>query len=111
MFWFPQFSVLKFCLQVNLINIKQGTGTYAKGDKEPRQWRSRLEETRIDPNRPNHFISPDSEVNYESRNPGEFGDEVGYQEVTEQLVFKKSPLKYHHLPVGEYVFVQRYMGK
>lgn len=86
--------------EVNLLNIKQNTGTYAQGDKEPRQSPARLLETRIDPSQPNMFISPDSPVNYESRNLEEFGDDVGYQEVTEKLFFKSSSLKYHHLPVG-----------
>ncbi|KAK7486539.1 hypothetical protein BaRGS_00022205 [Batillaria attramentaria] len=86
--------------EVNLLNIKSHTGTYAKGEKEPRQYKERLEETRIDPNRPNKFISPDSPVNYESRNLEEFGDDVGYQELTEKLYFQASPLKYLHLPVA-----------
>lgn len=86
--------------EVNLLNIKQKTGTYAQKGKEPRQFKERLEETRIDPNRPNKFIGPDSSLNYESRNPEEFGDDVGYQELTERLVFNNSPLKYLHLPVG-----------
>ncbi|XP_076469093.1 uncharacterized protein LOC143299660 [Babylonia areolata] len=85
--------------EVNLLNIRQNTGTYATEDTQPRQWTERLEETRIDPNRPNSFVSPDSEVNYESRNYEEFGDEVGYQESLEELAFRSSPLDYYHMPV------------
>ncbi|KAK7101512.1 uncharacterized protein [Littorina saxatilis] len=85
--------------EVNLLNIKDATGTYAKGDREPRQWKARLEETRINPNRPNHFISPESKVNYESNNTEEFGDEVGFQETTERVAFLKSPLEYYHMPL------------
>ena len=101
--------MLNIHLQVNLLNIKQGTGTYAHDGKEPRQWKSRLEETRIDPKRPNYFISPDSPVNYESKNYEEFGDEVGYQQTTEELVFKNSRLNYYHLPVGKFVFVCKHV--
>lgn len=86
--------------EVNLLNIKQKTGTYASEKREPRQWKKRLEETRIDSKRPNYFISPDSKVNYESRNDEEFGDEVGYQEKGEELAFAISPLDYYHMPVG-----------
>lgn len=87
--------------EVNLLNIRQNTGTYAHDGKEPRQFKGRLEETRIDPKRPNYFISPTSEVNYESRNYDEFGDDIGYQELTERLTFKSSKLQYYHLPVGK----------
>ncbi|KAL8589356.1 hypothetical protein ACOMHN_021508 [Nucella lapillus] len=86
--------------EVNLLNIKQKTGSYATEDREPRQWKKRLEETRIDPKRPNHFISASSEVNYESRNYEEFGDEVGYQDKGEEVAFYSSPLDYYHMPVG-----------
>jgi hypothetical protein len=89
-------------LQVNLLNIWSETGTYAREGKDPRQWKSRLEQTRINPDRPNYFISPGSPVNYESFNPEEFGDAVGYQEAKEREVFADANVKYIHKPLGTY---------
>ncbi|XP_025107782.1 uncharacterized protein LOC112572361 [Pomacea canaliculata] len=97
--------------EVNLLNIRQNTGTYAHDGKEPRQFKGRLEETRIDPKRPNYFISPTSEVNYESRNYDEFGDDIGYQELTERLTFKSSKLQYYHLPVDSEGPYEAYVDK
>lgn len=97
--------------EVNLLNIKADTGTYASGGKEPRQWKSRLEETRLDPDRPNYFINPHSTVNYESENTEEFGDSVGYQELTEQLAFLKSSISYYHMPLDSNGEVGAFLAK
>ncbi|XP_041350058.1 uncharacterized protein LOC121369202 [Gigantopelta aegis] len=84
--------------EVALLNIKAETGTYGDETHPPRQTVQRLEETRIDPSRPNTYIGESSPVNYEAKNPEEFGDEIGYNEGLEREAFKKSPIKYHHIP-------------
>ncbi|XP_070545653.1 uncharacterized protein [Ptychodera flava] len=81
--------------EVTLLNIKDDTGTYEEGG---RQSPKRLLETRIDPDKPNEYISPDSEINFEDRNPGEFGDEIGYNEANEQEAMQASTLPYLHMP-------------
>jgi hypothetical protein len=43
-------------------------------------------------------------VNYESRNVGEYGDDVGFNEELESKDFKNSNLKYYHLPLSKVVF-------
>ena len=100
--------------EVALLNIKGKTGTYGNATHAPRQTVQRLEETRIDPSRPNTYIGKTSPVNYESRNPQEFGDEVGYNEGLEKEAFRKSSMKYHHFScpsrlckyiVGVFVFI------
>ena len=84
--------------EVALLNIKPDTGTYGDATHAPRQTVQRLEETRMDPSRPNTYIGETSPVNYVSENPEEFGDEVGYNEGLEKEAFKNSPIKYHHIP-------------
>ncbi|XP_067684872.1 uncharacterized protein [Haliotis asinina] len=86
--------------EVNLLNIPEKTGTYATDDNEPRQHKNRLEATRIDPIKPNSYVGPGSETNYESSNADEFGDGVGYNVETEKEAFTKSKLKYYHMPVS-----------
>ncbi|XP_071083026.1 uncharacterized protein [Haliotis cracherodii] len=86
--------------EVNLLNIPEKTGTYAKGDSKPRQHIERLEETRVDPNKPNSYIGQDSKTNYESSNADEFGDSVGFNVDIEKKAFAKSKLKYFHMPVS-----------
>ncbi|XP_070570808.1 uncharacterized protein [Ptychodera flava] len=84
--------------EVTLLNIIDRTGTYANGG---RQSTARLLESRIDPNKPNNYISPTSTVNYESTNPGEFGDEIGYNETMEsEYINGNTDFMYYHLPVG-----------
>ena len=111
-----QFDDIPTQEEVALLNIKANTGTYGDATHAPRQTVQRLEETRIDPSRPNTYIGKTSPVNYESRNPQEFGDEVGYNEGLEREAFRKSPIKYHHFPwpshlskyiVGVFVFINK----
>ena len=83
--------------EVNLLNIHSNTGTYVKGG---RQSPARLLETRIDENRDNRFIGPESVVNYESRNPVEFGDDIGYNEVNNKNTLNSLEISYEHMPMG-----------
>ncbi|KAL3852753.1 hypothetical protein ACJMK2_016370 [Sinanodonta woodiana] len=83
---------------VTLLNIKDGTSTYGDGLIGPRQNDEILKTLRLDPNKSNDYVSEKSKVNYESRNPGEFGDDIGYNETLERLAVEASSLKYYHLP-------------
>lgn len=85
---------------VTLINVKDGTPTYDANGNVDRQSPKRLAESIIAP-RDNRFISTESEVNYESRNSGEFGDEEGFNEDMEKAAFDNTCLKYVHLPIGK----------
>ena len=90
--------------EVTLLNIKDGTGTYRQGG---RQSKSRLLQTRIDPNKPNEYISKDSEVNYQSINPLEYGDNLGYSESLEKLDVMKNGMRYIHTQtfIGMYIHI------
>ncbi|XP_070544205.1 uncharacterized protein [Ptychodera flava] len=81
--------------EVTLLNIKDYTGTYLEGG---RQSPDRLLETRLDPDKPNEYISPESETNFEDRNPGEFGDDIGQNEDDEREAMQASALPYLHMP-------------
>lgn len=81
--------------EVNLLNIKDHTST----GKLPRQSDERLLETRINPTRPNSYISETAGKNYESINGHEFGDHNGYNEELERDAFKDSGLDYYHVPL------------
>ncbi|CAH1783486.1 unnamed protein product [Owenia fusiformis] len=83
--------------EASLLNIRDQTGTYAEGG---RQNITRLLATRIDPSRPNTYISNTSLVNYEARNQLEFGDDVGYNETMERQAVEAAGLKYYHHPTG-----------
>ena len=63
---------------------------------------TKLLENRIDPDKPTTYISATSDVNYESRNPLEFGDEGGYNETLERLAVEgfKDNITYVHLPMA-----------
>ena len=81
--------------EVTLLNIADGTG-------EGRQLKGNLEKNRLDKNKDNSYISDTSEVNYESSNNLEFGDDVGYNEALEKEAFSSKPkLTYHHTPIGK----------
>ncbi|XP_077999410.1 uncharacterized protein LOC144452231 [Glandiceps talaboti] len=84
--------------EVTLLNIKDYTGTYKHGG---RQKLPRLLKTRIDPKKPNEYISSTSRKNFEARNPGEFGDDIGYNEKLERDAVDGSVLYYVHLPVAK----------
>ncbi|KAJ8302208.1 hypothetical protein KUTeg_021195 [Tegillarca granosa] len=85
---------------VTLLNIKDGTPTYGDDKYGPRQDPETLKTLVLDPNKPNDYISEDSPVNYESKNAGEYGDAVGYNEELEKKSFKKSlKLDYYHMPI------------
>ena len=84
--------------EVPLTNIHDGTGTYENGGRQSTQ---RLLETRIDDNRPGDYVEFGSEVNYQSRNPLEFGDDVGYNEDAERSAMASAlEATYVHTPIG-----------
>lgn len=84
---------------VTLINIKDGTPTYDKDYNPIRQKDSTLKTLVLNPSKDNTYISPTSTVNYESRNFGEYGDDIGYNEDLESEHFKEFKLDYYHMPV------------
>ncbi len=84
--------------EVTLLNIKDNTGTYEDGG---RQSEERLLETRIDPNKPNEYVDPESDVNYASRNFLEFEDDIGYDEVSEQQTLGSAGVDYYSTPIGK----------
>ena len=85
--------------EVNLLNIKSRTGTYGGSVTSWRQSVERLETTRIDSQRSPLYISASSPINYEQRNPQEFGDDVGYNETLERKAIERSGLQYFHFPL------------
>ncbi len=84
--------------EVTLLNIEDDTGTYEDGG---RQSEERLLETRIDPSKPNEYVDPESDVNYASRNFLEFGDDIGYDEVSEQQTLGSAGVNYYSTPIGK----------
>uniref|UniRef100_A0A2C9LG27 Rhodanese domain-containing protein n=1 Tax=Biomphalaria glabrata TaxID=6526 RepID=A0A2C9LG27_BIOGL len=84
--------------EVTLLNIQDYTGTYGDTHTPPRQSTERLLKTRLNPNLPNSYISKTSEINYETTNEEEFGDNFGYNSDLEKKVFDNQDLKYYHLP-------------
>eukprot|EP00914_Ancora_sagittata_P028386 GHVO01055970.1.p1 GENE.GHVO01055970.1~~GHVO01055970.1.p1 ORF type:complete len:357 (+),score=35.77 GHVO01055970.1:470-1540(+) len=85
--------------EVTLLNIRDSTGTYSSGG---RQSDTRLLNTRVNPARPNEFISTDSEINYQEVNELEYGDEVGYNEtIARQHITDEYSFEYLHTPIGE----------
>ena len=68
--------------EVTLLNIRDRTGTYENGG---RQTISQLEANILNKDLLNTYISESSSVNYESRNPLEYGDDVGYNETVERI--------------------------
>ncbi|XP_052061151.1 uncharacterized protein LOC127701307 [Mytilus californianus] len=84
---------------VNLINIPDNVNTYDENYNPVRQKTSELAKVVIDPALDREHISPRSKVNYETENPEEYGDEIGYNEEIESEHFKGSSLKYYHLPL------------
>lgn len=86
---------------ITLINIQENTPTYDDNYKPLRQLDTTLKTLVLDSTRDNAYISPTSTVNYESRNVGEYGDDVGFNEELESKDFKNSNLKYYHLPLGK----------
>ena len=84
--------------EVSLLNVNSSAlRTYDNGG---RQLTENLMNFRLDPTKPNSYISPDSTVNFESENTCEFGDAVGYNETLERLRLDESGIKYCHVPVG-----------
>lgn len=89
--------------EVSLINIQDNTGTYKDGG---RQSLGRLNETVIDPSKPNAFISPSSQYNFQMTNSLEFGDDVGYNETQERMALEDSGFEYLHVPVGKLILLK-----
>ncbi|XP_021362352.1 uncharacterized protein LOC110456117 isoform X1 [Mizuhopecten yessoensis] len=85
--------------QVTLINVKDGTPTYGNKETGPRQKPDTLKNIVIDSTKNNSFVTKNSDVNFESRNSGEFGDEIGYNEDRERQVLEKAGFRYYHMPV------------
>ena len=82
--------------EVTLLNINSyRPSTYQNGG---RQLRSNLLRARLDPNKPNSYISATSRDNFESRNECEFGDHIGYNEATERLYLEGNGIQYYHVP-------------
>ncbi|KAL5014405.1 hypothetical protein ScPMuIL_008675 [Solemya velum] len=84
---------------VTLRNVRDDTPTYDSNGNVYRQSPKSLAESVIAP-RDNRYISSESEVNYESTNRGEFGDEEGFNEDLERAAFDSTCLKYIHLPIA-----------
>ena len=78
--------------EVTLLNVEDQTG-------EERQKTVNLESHRIDPSKPTTYISSNATLNYDSRNPLEWGDEIGYNGTLQELDFESSTLNYHHAPI------------
>ncbi|XP_069142052.1 uncharacterized protein [Argopecten irradians] len=85
--------------QVTLINVKDGTPTYGNKETGPRQIPDTLKGLVLDSGKDNGFIAEGSDVNYEARNAGEFGDDIGYNEERERQVLEKEGFQYYHMPV------------
>ena len=81
--------------EVVLLNVKDNTGTY---EGTGRQSTERLLVTRIDPTKPNEYISPESTVNYQRENSLEYGDDVGYNAGQEKRDMESKTLTYHQTP-------------
>jgi len=61
---------------------------------------SELEKNRLDPTKPNTYISSTSTVNYEQTNYKEYDDHIGYNESLERQDVSKM-FEYHHLPLSK----------
>lgn len=82
--------------EVTLLNIHSyNPSTYANGG---RQQRANLLRARLDPSKPNSYISATSRDNFESRNECEFGDHVGYNETLERQYLATKGFQYYHVP-------------
>lgn len=85
--------------EVTLINIRDRTGTYTNGGRQTEQ---QLLNTRLDPNKTNEYIANGSNINYERRNPLEYGDDIGYNEtLSRSHIEAHYSFQYFHTPLGE----------
>ncbi|ELU05490.1 hypothetical protein CAPTEDRAFT_207329 [Capitella teleta] len=83
--------------EVTLINVHDKTGTYTN---EGRQKKENLLRGRIIATRPNEYIAFESDVNYQARNPLEFGDDIGYNETWSRMYIESvTSYKYIHTPI------------
>ena len=87
--------------QVTLLNTPDDIPTYTDDMKRLRQDPDIAEENRIDAEVGNVYISSESEVNYETENPDEFGDDIGYNEDEERAFFENTSIHYVHIPLGK----------
>ncbi|RUS90672.1 hypothetical protein EGW08_001572 [Elysia chlorotica] len=83
-----------------LINIKSDTPTYDKDGNPLRQRKETLKTLIIDNGKKSRFIGPGSLTNYESENPEEFGDKIGYNEQLEREALESAGIGYTHLPLA-----------
>ena len=83
---------------MSLLNIKDGTDTYAGAG---RQSIEQLENNRINVSLPTTYISAKSTINYQTWNPEQFGDHIGYNETLEAEEHDHYRLTYLHMPIGE----------
>ena len=85
--------------EVTLQNIRCYTETYDEGG---RQTDERLQTTRTFPGVSNSYIREGSPLNYQTRNPLEFGDDIGYNErmMKEEITAAMPRVKYIHTPCG-----------
>lgn len=82
--------------EVTLLNVESHVlYTYQSGG---RQLRPNLLDMRLDPRKPNSYVSNTSRDNFESKNVCEFGDEIGYNETIEHMFLVNEGINYHHLP-------------
>ncbi|KAH3821010.1 uncharacterized protein LOC127880713 [Dreissena polymorpha] len=82
-----------------LLNVKDEPTTYGNSTTPPRQDLKTLETNKINEHHSSDYISKKSRINYETENPLEFGDDIGYNEDAEEEVVMKTSLKYYHIPI------------
>lgn len=88
--------------RVTLLNVRDGPTTYGNNTILPRQDLKTLESNKINSHLSSDYISEKSKINYEAENPGEFGDDIGYNEPMEAELVKQSSIKYYHIPVCKF---------
>lgn len=81
---------------VTLLNVKEEPESH---DPASRQTIQSLKKNIIDKKKPNTYISPDSPYNFATKNPEEFGDEIGYNQNLEKEAFQKQKFPYYHMPL------------
>lgn len=83
--------------ETTLLNIRDKTGTYTGTG---RQSQTNLEGALIDPGR-NLEWSAEESKNYESMNPLEWGDSIGYNETSEAQQLSEEGFNYENTPIGK----------
>ncbi|XP_078340879.1 uncharacterized protein LOC111106541 [Crassostrea virginica] len=81
---------------VTLPNIKEEAESH---DPASRQTIESLQKNVIDKKKPKTYISADSPYNFATKNPEEFGDDIGYNQNLEKEAFQKAAFPYYHTPL------------